>query len=303
MVKTNVCGAMKIKRSASDKAFDVVNIILIALVLIVVIYPLYFIVIASFSDPNMVASGQVILFPKGVSLDGYRMTFQNKDIWRGYANSLFYTILGTSICLCCTVPAAYALSRRDLVGGSVLMKLITFTMFFSGGLIPSYLLIQKLKIYNTVWALTLPFAVNVYNFIIARNFMLENIPMELHEAAQLDGCGDFKFFFRVVLPLSKPVVCVLLMMYAVEHWNSYFYALIYLKDRELFPLQMILRELLIQTEMVGSMGGDSTVMQMQQIANMLKYCVIIVSSLPLLVLYPFVQKHFEKGLTIGAVKG
>lgn len=294
---------MRIRQSASDKVFDAVNLLLIILVLIVVVYPLYFIVIASFSDPTLVASGQVVLFPRGINLGGYRMTFQNKDIWRGYANSLFYTVLGTSICLSCTVPAAYALSRRDLVGRGVLMKLITFTMFFSGGLIPSYLLIQKLKIYNTVWALTLPFAVNVYNLIIARSFMIENIPMELHEAAQLDGCGDFKFFFRIVLPLAKPVVCVLLMMYAVEHWNSYFYALIYLKDRELFPLQMILRELLIQTEMVGSMGGDSTVMQMQQIANMLKYCVIIVSSLPLLILYPFIQKYFEKGLTIGAVKG
>lgn len=303
MVGTNAVKTMKIKRSASDRAFDFINVFLIIIVLAVVIYPLYFIIIASFSDPKLVASGQVVLFPKGISLDGYRMTFQNKDIWRGYANSLFYTVLGTSICLTCTVPAAYALSRRDLIGRGVLMKLITFTMFFSGGLIPSYLLIQKLKIYNTIWALTLPFAVNVYNLIIARSFMTENIPMELHEAAQLDGCGDFKFFFRVVIPLAKPVICVLLMMYAVEHWNSYFYALIYLKDRELFPLQMILRELLIQTEMVGSMGGDSTVMQMQQIANMLKYCVIIVSSLPLLILYPFVQKYFEKGLTIGAVKG
>lgn len=291
------------RRLTADAAFDTVNLIFIIAVLLTVVYPLYFIVIASFSDPTSVANGQVILWPRGVSLDGYRKTFANRDIWTGFSNSIFYTVLGTAICLGCTVPAAYALSRRDLVGGGVLMKLFTFTMFFNGGLVPSYLLVKRLGLYNTVWALTLPFAVNVYNFIIACSFMRENIPVELHEAAQLDGCGDIVFFFRVVLALSKPVVCVLLMMYAVEFWNSYFYALIYLKDRALFPLQMILRELLIQTEMAGSMGGDTTVMRLQEIADMLKYCVVIVSSLPILCVYPFVQKYFEKGLTLGAVKG
>lgn len=295
--------SQRVRLSKSDKAFDIVNLIFIVAVLLIVLYPMYFIVIASFSDPVLVSNGEVVLLPKGISLDGYIQTFQNNDIWIGYRNSLFYTIVGTTICLSCTVPAAYALSRKELVGGRILMKLITFTMFFSGGLIPSYLLINNLGIYDTVWALMLPFAVNVYNLIIARSFMAENIPNELHEAAQLDGCGELRFFFRVVIHLAKPAIFVLLMMYAVEHWNSYFYALIYLRNSELYPLQMILRELLIQTEMVGSMGGDSTVMRMQEIANMLKYCVIIVSSVPLMALYPFIQKYFEKGLIIGAVKG
>lgn len=290
-------------QSPGDKIFDIVNHTLLIVITLAVLYPLYFILIASFSDPAAVASGQVHLLPVGFNLDGYRKVFENSKIWLGYKNSILYTIVGTSINLALTIPAAYGLSKRTLPGKGILMGLITFTMFFSGGLIPGYLLIDSMGLNNTMWALILPGAVSVYNLIVTRSYMAGNISGELEEAAQLDGCSDFQIFFRIVLPLSKPILGVMLLMYAVGHWNSYFNALIYIRDQSMYPLQVILRDLLIQTEQAASMGGDASVMELQRIADMLKYGVIVVSSLPVLCLYPFVQKYFEQGMMVGSIKG
>ena len=289
----------------ADKIFDIINWIIVALVLVIICYPLYFILIASFSDPNLVANGDVILIPKGLSLGSYAKTFQYGDIWSGYANSLINTFFGTIISVTVTVAAAYSLSRKEMPGCGLFMKLITFTMFFSGGLIPTYLIVQGLGLYNTRAILLLISAVSAYNLIIARSFMVSNIPEELHEAAVLDGCDEFKFFFQVAIPISKALLSVMILLYAVSQWNSYFNALVYIKDRSLYPLQVILRELLIQTESSANMvgGNAASIAEARRIANMMKYSVIIVSSLPLLIAYSFVQKYFEKGIMIGAIKG
>lgn len=290
-------------QSRGDKTFDIINHLILILVTIAVFYPLYFIVIASFSDPAAVASGNVHILPKGFNLDGYAKVFENEKIWTGYGNSILYTVVGTAINLALTIMAAYGLSKKSLPGQGILMGLITFTMFFSGGLIPSYLLVDKMGLNNTMWALILPSAVSVYNLIIARSYMSQNISGELEEAAKLDGCSDFNLFFRIALPLSKPIIGVVVLMYAVGHWNEYFSALIYLRDQSLYPLQVILRDLLIQTEQAANMGGDASVMELQKIADMLKYGVIVVSSLPVLCIYPFIQKYFAQGMMIGSVKG
>ncbi|HJC23494.1 MAG TPA: carbohydrate ABC transporter permease [Candidatus Eisenbergiella merdavium] len=286
-----------------DRLFKIINTLFLILIVAVVLYPLYFVVIASVSEPRLVTAGKVFAVPAGLNLDGYRKVFENHDIWTGYKNAIVYTVVGTAVCLGCTIPAAFVLSRRDLPGNKLFMGLITFTMFFNGGLVPSFLLVNNLGLYDSMWAVTLPFAVNVYNLIVARTFMGSSIPLELYEAAQLDGSSDFQFFFRIVLFLSKPIISVLVLLYAVEFWNSYFYSLIYLQSRDKFPLQVILRELLIQADMASSIGGDSTMMQLQELAETLKYSVIIVSSLPMMILYPFVEKYFEKGMMIGSVKG
>lgn len=294
------------KQGTQDKVFDIINYILLFIVMLIVIYPLYFIVIASFSSPTEVASGNVLLTPKGFNLKGYKAIFEYKDIWVGYKNSIIYTVLGTLFSLISTIPAAFAFSRKELVGSKFLMLLFTFTMFFGGGLIPSFLLIQSLGIYDTMWALILPGAVGVYNLIVARTFFNQSIPEELYEAAVVDGADYFKYFFKIILPIAKPIIAVMLLIYAVGQWNSYFSALIYIADRDKFPLQVILREILIQQQSVtgGSTGVNVEAMEIQrQLSEMIKYGVIVVSSLPILCVYPFVQKHFVKGMMIGSVKG
>lgn len=293
------------KQAKSDKIFDVINYIGLALILLIVLYPLYFIVIASFSSPDAVARGEVWLWPVGFNTDGYARIFEYKDIWTGYWNSLKYTVVGTSINLLLTIPAAFALSRKELVGKGFVMGLFAFTMFFSGGLVPTYLLINKLNMDNTIWALVLPGAVSVYNLIVARSFFSQSIPEELYEASIVDGCSYMKYFFQIVLPVSKPILAVMFLIYAVSHWNSYFSALIYLTDRSMYPLQVILREILIQQQsLVGGSAANSESIELQrQLSEMIKYGVIIVSSLPVLCVYPFVSKHFVKGMMIGSVKG
>ncbi len=291
------------KQSKGDKVFDVINHIILITLLIAVLYPLYFIVIASVSDPNAVSNGNVWLWPKGFNMDGYKEIFKNEGIWMGYKNTIIYTVIGTSVNMTLTIPAAYALSRKNLPGRNIIMGLITFTMFFGGGLIPTYLLVNKLGINNTMWALILPGAISVYNLIVSRSYFASSIPEELHEAAEVDGCTEFKFFFKIALPLAKPIIGVIVLMYAVAHWNSYFNALIYIRDRGKYPLQVILREILIQQEAAVGFGDASSAMEQQKLADMLKYGVIIVSSLPILCVYPFIQKYFTKGLMIGAVKG
>ena len=293
------------RQGRSDKIFDIINYTFMILILLIVLYPLYFVVIASFSSPNEVAAGKVMLWIKGFNIKGYAEICKFSKIWTGYLNSIIYMVVGTSINLIATIPAAFAFSRREMVGSKFMLFLFTFTMFFGGGLIPSYLLIQSLHLYNTMWALTLPGAVSVYNLIVARTFFELNIPNELYEASTVDGCDYFKYFFKVVLPISKPVIAVMLLIYAVGHWNSYFSALIYIKDNWKMPLQVVLREILIQSTSVTNLSSASMdrLEDQRQLAELIKYGVIIVSSLPVLIMYPFVQKHFIKGMMLGAVKG
>lgn len=297
--------ATLIKKTKKDRLFDVINYTLLGIIALVVIYPLYFIVIASFSDPNAVYEGRVILFPKDISFEGYQKLFQDTAIWTGYLNTIIYTVVGTTINVCLTITAAYALSNKQLPGNRVLSLLITFTMFFSGGLIPSYLLVKDLNLTNTMWAIILPGAVGPWNLIVAKAFFQNSIPDELKEAAYLDGCSDFKLFKDIVLPLSKAIIAVITLFYAVGHWNSYFSAMIYLTDEAKYPLQLILRNILIQNEVSANMlTGDATTLAIQQrIADQIKYGVIIVASAPILAFYPFIQKYFNKGVMLGAVKG
>jgi putative aldouronate transport system permease protein len=295
---------MTIKESTSDRVFDAVNIILLTLVLIVVLYPLYYVVIASFSDPVLVNSGQVHLWPKGFNLSGYKRVFAYESIWRGYKNTAFYTALGTIINLIVTIPAAYALSRKDLQGRNIIMALFTITMFFNGGLIPTYLVIKNLHLTNTFWALMLPNAVSTYNLIVSRTYMQNNIPLELQEAATIDGCSTTRLFFHIIVPLSAPIIAVMALFYGVGHWNQYFSALLYISNEKLKPLQLVLREILLQSQHMANASSDFESMAEQaKLAESIKYCVIIVSSLPVLVVYPFLQKYFTKGIMLGAIKG
>ncbi|MBG9451249.1 sugar ABC transporter permease [Cytobacillus firmus] len=292
------------RRSKEDKVFDIINVSLVAIILILVVYPLYFIVIASFSDPNMIYDGKVWLLPKELTFEGYERIFQDSKIWLGYKNSIVYTVVGTIVNVSFTLMASYALSRKDLYGRNVIMFLFLMTMFFSGGLIPTYLVVKNLGLLNTMWALILPKAVAVWNVIVAKTFFETSIPNELLEAAKMDGCSDAKFFWKIVLPLSKPIVAVMVLFYAVGHWNSYFDALIYLNNENLYPLQLILRNILIQNEASTMMISDlESLAAKQRVSELIKYGVIIVASIPLLIVYPFVQKYFVKGVMIGGIKG
>ncbi|MEF3307003.1 carbohydrate ABC transporter permease [Paenibacillus sp. GYB003] len=291
----------------SDRVFDAVNKLFLLVVLIVVLYPLVYVVSASISDPVYVNQGKMWLLPQGITFEGYQRVFQNPEIWTGYRNTILYTVAGTSINLLFTIPGAYALSRKDLKGRGVMMGLIVFTMFFGGGLIPTFLLVSGLGMLNTVWALLIPNAVAVYNLIICRTFFQTNIPRELQESAEIDGCSNTMLFLKIVLPLSAPIIAVMALYYGVAHWNSYFNAIIYLKDRSLYPLQLILREILVQNQMSDTMlmtGDDMEAMAKQaRIADIIKYAVMIVSSLPIIIVYPFMQRFFMKGVLIGSVKG
>jgi putative aldouronate transport system permease protein len=271
------------------------------LLVIVVLYPLYFIIIASVSNPLDVNGGKVWLFPVDFTLEGYKKIMENDSLWVGYKNTIIYMVVGTIVNVAITITGAYPLSRKDLFGRNAVMFLITFTMFFSGGLIPTYLLVKKLGLINSMWALILPGAVSVWNLIITRTFFQYTIPEELREAAVMDGCTDFKFFLRVVMPLSKAIVAVLVLFYAVSHWNAFFSALIYFRDESKYPLQLILRNILIQNEVQETMNLDQGASS--QLAESIKYGVIIIASLPVLILYPFVQKYFVKGVMIGSLKG
>lgn len=291
-------------RTRADQAFDVFSYTLLSLLLLVVLYPLYFVVISSISNPDLVNLGKVTLYPRGVTLEGYRRIFSDATLWLGFRNSLLYTVLGTCLNVVLTLTAGYALSRNDLAGRNVFMFLIVFTMFFGGGLIPTYLLIKGLGLVNTIWAMILPNAVSAYNIIITRTFFQGSVPGELLEAAKMDGSSNTRFFLQIVLPISLPIVAVMVLFSAVGHWNSYFQALIYLKDDELQPLQIILRKILISGEAAENMvDGLVNQAEIVKMAETMKYGVIIVSSLPVLVLYPFLQKYFLKGVMIGSLKG
>ena len=293
----------KIRVSMADRVFDILNYVILTLCLLIVAYPLYFIVIASVSYPTAVYTGKVILWPSRFTLEGYQRILDYESFFTGYRNTVIYTVVGTAINVLITIPGAYALSRKDLVGRNIIMMGVTFTMIFSGGLIPTYLLVISLNLYNTMWALILPVAVSAWNLIVARTFFQETIPDELLEAATLDGAGNTQFFLRVVLPLSKSIIAVMILFYAVNHWNSYFNALIYLKSADKYPLQLVLRNILFENSLGDMVEDASTLALQQRLGDLIKYGIIIASSLPLLILYPFLQRFFIQGVMIGAVKG
>jgi putative aldouronate transport system permease protein len=292
-----------IRESSTDRIFMFFVYLFLAIFLLIILYPLVYILSASFSDPLAVTGGRVWLFPVDFTLRGYQVTLQNPQILTGYLNSLFYTIFGTLLSVVLTVLVAYPLSRRDLYGANVLMFLITFTLIFSGGLIPTYLVVKQLGLIDTRWALLIPQAVAAFQVIIARTFFRTAIPDELAEAAALDGCNDLQFLWKVVLPLSMPIIAVLALMYAVSQWNGYFDALLYLKSSDLQPLQLVLRNILILNTTSGGVMDATAMAQRQQLADLLKYCLVVVGSVPVLMLYPFVQRYFVKGLLIGSIKG
>ena len=287
-----------------DHLFDIINTILLIGLVILCLYPIVFSLSASFSDPIAVTSGEVILFPKGLTLESYEAVFRNEDVLRGYRNSVFIALAGTLINMIMTVLCAYPLSRRDLAGRNGITLFIMFTMFFSGGMIPNFLLIQDLGIYNTWWALLLPGAINTYNMIIMRTYFQSSVPFELQEAAVIDGASNTKILMLVVLPLAAPVLAVLSLYYLVGHWNSYFNALLYIRNRNLYPLQLILRDILVldETTLFQTSDVTSAVAKIRR-AETIKYAIVIVSSVPMLILYPFVQRFFVKGVQIGALKG
>lgn len=293
---------MVIKRTRSDAVFDAVAILLGILIVIAIVYPLYFIVIASFSSPAEVANGHVWLLPKSITFEGYQRILDDSRIWLGYRNTILFTIVGTFISLAFTVPAGYALSRKDLRGRQAIMIFFMITMFFGGGLIPTYLTVSKFGLTNTFWVVVLPFSVSVYNMIVVRTFFQTNVPQELLEAAQLDGCSNWRFFFSIVLPLSKAILAVIGLYCAVGQWNQYFTSLVYVRDPNLIPLQQVLRNILLQNQAVSGTGALAQA-ELQRVADIMKYGVIIVSTLPVMCVYPFVQKYFNKGVMIGAVKG
>ena len=293
----------RIALSRADRTFDTVNYMILTIVLLLVAYPLYFIVIASVSDPVAVYAGKVRLWPEQFTLEGYRRILEYDAFFTGYRNTILYTFIGTAVNVLVTIPGAYALSRKDLAGRNVLMMMVTFTMIFNGGLIPTYLLVLQLNLYDSMWALILPAAVSAWNLIVARTFFQQTIPDELLEAALLDGCSNAQFFVRIVLPLSKSILAVMVLFYAVNHWNSYFNALIYLKSPEKYPLQLVLRNILFENSMGDMVEDASTLAAQQRMGDLIKYGVIMASSLPLLILYPFLQRYFIQGVMIGAVKG
>lgn len=292
------------KLSYKDRVFYIVSGILLTVFFLLVLYPCIFVVSASFSSGAAVSSGKVFLWPVEFNLNGYKTVFNTSSIWAGFFNSIFYTFFGTILNLVITMIAAYALSRKDLVGRKAIMMIFTFTMFFNGGIITNYLLVVKLGIHNTRWAMLLPGVLNVYNMIIARSFIENNVPDELLEAARIDGCSDIRYMLSIVFPLSKAVIAVMVLFYGVAHWNTYFNAMIYLNDRKLFPLTIILKEILISGQIDPSTVSDPELQErIAQLSGVIKYALIVVSMIPVLLIYPFIQKYFVKGLTIGAVKG
>ncbi|GIQ65469.1 sugar ABC transporter permease [Paenibacillus cisolokensis] len=243
-----------------------------------------------------------MVFPKGFTLDGYKELLNHANIWIGYKNTILYTAVGTAIGLAVNLSAAYALSRKDLFGRKAITLFFIFTMFFNGGLIPTFLTIRDFGLYDTFLVMVLPFAVGVFDIIVARTFFQNSIPADLWEAAQIDGCGNLRYYLLIVLPLSKAIISVLALWIAVGHWNSYFNALIYLNDKDLYPLQLVLRNILITNQMQSNMGTGEAAEIAMRLANLLRYSVIIISTIPIMCVYPFVQKYFNQGVMIGAVK-
>lgn len=288
-----------------------INIVLLTLMMLVILYPLYFILIASVSSPTAVNAGEVLLFPKGATLEGYKYVLKDTSIWKGYANTIILTITGTLVNMFLSVTCAYALSKSHLPFIKFIMFAMTFTMFFSGGIIPTYLLVSGLGMRDTIWSLIMPTAVSVYNVILMRTYFMNSVPEEIIQAAKIDGCSEIRALTAVVLPLSKPILVTIALFYGVGHWNQFFQALIYISDKDKFPLQLVLRNMLLMgnnamTSMLsGGMSGENAkyLAELMQQIEILKYAVIIVSVLPVLLVYPFLQKFFMKGIMMGSLKG
>ena len=268
-----------VKKLKSDRIFDFIIYGMAIVLIIAALYPMYFIVIASISDPNLVARGDILFWPRGITLSGYKHLFSMDNLWTGYGNTILYTVAGTLIMLCVNIPVAYVLSRKDLVGRGFFTLFFIFPMFFGGGLIPTFII------------------------VVARTFFNTSLPGELWDAAQIDGCGNLRYFFTIVLPLSKAIIAVIALWAAVGHWNSYFNAMIYLRSPERYPLQLVMRNILINNEMAAAAMTGSAAAEVNRQANLIKYGAIVVSSLPIMTMYPFVQKYFNQGVMIGALKG
>jgi len=309
-------GAVKVtrrkKKSWDDWVFDIACAAILIILVAAVIYPIYYILIASFSDPIYATIGKPLLYPKGINFEGYKMVLQEKRLWMGYGNTIFYTVVGTTIGVMICMMAGYAFSRKDLPGGSFLMKLYVFTMYFGGGMIPTFLVVKNLGLLDTRAVMIILGSVSVYNIIVIRATLQSSIPDELYEAALMDGCRNTKFFLQIVLPLSKAIIAVMVLYIAVGYWNSYMNGVLYLTDGQKYPLQMILNQILQSTNMggkisAGDMGTTAELMKMQEEnmkkVQLIKYGIIVVSSAPIICVYPFIQKYFIKGVMIGSVKG
>ena len=296
------------KRCREDVIFDTVIFIILTLILFVVAYPLYWVIISSFSDPTAVSAGKVLLRPIGFTLKGYAEVFKNSQVMRGFFNSIVITFVGVCVNLAVTLPTAYALSRDNFSGKKPITVFYMITMFFGGGMIPTYLVVKNMQLLNTIWALVLPGCLSVYNMIVARTFFKSNISEELYEAGEIDGCTQSRFFFQIALPLSKAIIAIMVLYYGVGHWNSYFSALLYISDQDKYPLQLVLRNILITNQTALSQtattaAARAALQEQQQLIDVMKYSLIIISSVPVLIMYPLVQKHFVKGVMIGSVKG
>lgn len=289
-------------RTRGDIAFDVFNVIFMAVICLIIFYPMWYVVVASVTDPKVVNTGKLLFYPEAFYVEGYARALEFPSLTSGYVNTIVYTLMSVVVSLVTTIPAAYSLSRLDMPGRKLIMFLFTFTMFFSGGIIPMYLTIRAVRIYNTAWALVLPAAVSVYNLIVCRSFFDTSLPLELLEASKIDGCSDFGFFFRIALPLSSTIIAVMALFYATSMWNTFFNALMFLQDDHKMPLQVVLRNLVLSNQLSqGSSGAELA--ERQKIIDQLKYVIITISALPLMIAYPFLQRFFVAGVTIGAVKG
>lgn len=294
------------KETGADKVFNIVNYLVLILILIIIAYPLIFIVSSSFSDSLAIIQGRVRLLPVDFSLEGYKTIFKHQGITTGYMNSFFYMFVGTFVNIVATIMVSYPLSRKDLKLGKFLTLFIVFTMIFNAGLIPTYMLIRNLGLINQRAVLIIPKAISAWNVMVTITFFKNTIPNELLEYSKIDGCNDFNFLLKIVLPLSKPIIAVITLFYAVSHWNTYFDAMIYISDSSKFPLQIVLRDILLANQLTmdtAMIADPKTLMTKENLAMLLKYSLIVVSSLPLMLLYPFVQKHFVKGVMLGSVKG
>ena len=295
---------IRIQESLADRIFMAIVYILLSFALVIVLYPLIYVVSASFSSAAAIRSGKVWLYPVDITLQGYEAVFSNYQIMTGFKNSFIYTIAGTLVQLAMTMLCAYPLSRKEFYGRGIFTGLFVFTMYFGGGLVPTYMLINNLHLLNTRWVMIIPTAMSIWNVIIARTYLSTTIPDALFEAAELDGCNELQFLFRVVIPLSAPIIAVLALYYGVGNWNAYFNAMIYLKSPDLFPLQVVLRQILILGDIDPTMISDIEALTRKQgLADLLKYAVIVVASVPVMCIYPFVQKYFIKGVMIGSIKG
>ena len=294
---------VRLYQTVPDRILTLMVWLLLLLIFLVIIVPILFIVASSFSDPGAVSAGKGFLWPVDFSLAGYRVIFQSSYIMRGFYNSVVYTLLGTVISVTLTLFAGYPLARKDLKIRGVVMFLFTVTMFFSGGMIPTYLVVSKLHLINTIWAMVLPGAMGVWNVILTKTYIQTSIPDEIYESASIDGCSDWRYFVNMVIPLSKPIIAVMVLLYAVGKWNDFFSGLIYLNDASLQPLQLILRNILVQNDTTGMAMNLGEQMNRQELKTLMQYSLIIVSSVPVLILYPFIQKYFVKGIMMGSIKG